>query len=104
MLSALRLEAGRQAGRQAGEHTSSRPPSAHSHSPMCHCAALALAGVSLQGPPSMRQLAVAALREIWPALSALALSCTISLVLFPFFTYVPTSGLLGESLPKVGGS
>ncbi len=46
-------------------------------------------------------LAREALREIWPALGALGLSCTISLILFPFFTYVPTSGYLGEMLPKV---
>lgn len=26
----------------------------------------------------------------------------MALTLFPFFTYVPTSGLLGETLPKVG--
>ena len=40
---------------------------------------------------------------IWGPLSALTLSSAIALTLFPFFTYVPTSGLLGESLPKVGG-
>lgn len=42
-----------------------------------------------------------ALRLIWAPLSALALSSTIALTLFPFFTYVPTSGLLGEALPRV---
>lgn len=50
----------------------------------------------------MGRLALAALRQIWAALSALLLSGTISLIIFPFFTYVPTSGLLGEALPKVG--
>jgi hypothetical protein len=43
-----------------------------------------------------------ALRLMWPPLAALTLSSTISLIVFPLFTYVPTSGLLGESLPKVG--
>lgn len=42
-----------------------------------------------------------ALRLMWPPLAALTLSSTISLIVFPLFTYVPTSGLLGESLPKV---
>ncbi|EFN58589.1 hypothetical protein CHLNCDRAFT_140764 [Chlorella variabilis] len=42
-----------------------------------------------------------ALRLMWPPLAALSLSSTIALILFPLFTYVPTSGLLGETLPKV---
>ncbi|KAI7843994.1 hypothetical protein COHA_002532 [Chlorella ohadii] len=41
------------------------------------------------------------LRLIWAPMAALSLSSTVALTLFPFFTYVPTSGLLGESLPKV---
>ena len=40
-------------------------------------------------------------RLIWAPMAALSLSSTVALTLFPFFTYVPTSGLLGESLPKV---
>ncbi|KAL4440645.1 hypothetical protein ABPG77_000354 [Micractinium sp. CCAP 211/92] len=42
-----------------------------------------------------------ALPLIWAPLTALGLSSTVALTLFPFFTYVPTSGLLGESLPQV---
>lgn len=44
--------------------------------------------------------ALHALRLIWAPLAALSLSSCIALVVFPFFTYVPTSGLLGENLPK----
>lgn len=40
------------------------------------------------------------LQAVWPAVAALGLSGTISLVIFPFFTYIPTSGLLGDLLPK----
>jgi hypothetical protein len=40
-------------------------------------------------------------RLIWAPMAALGLSSTVALTLFPFFTYIPTSGLLGESLPKV---
>ncbi len=40
-------------------------------------------------------------RLIWAPMAALTLSSAVALTLFPFFTYVPTSGLLGESLPKV---
>lgn len=43
-----------------------------------------------------------ALGLIWAPLAALALSSAIALTLFPFFTFVPTSGLLGETLPRVG--
>ena len=52
----------------------------------------------------MRQLARTALLRIWPALCALGLSSTVALIIFPFFTYVPTSGLLGDSLPRVGAA
>ena len=43
------------------------------------------------------------LQSCWVPLLALFLSSTIALTVFPFFTYVPSSGLIGESLPKVGG-
>lgn len=43
----------------------------------------------------------AAFRLIWVPVAALSLSSTIALIIFPFFTFVPTSGLLGESLPRV---
>jgi hypothetical protein len=45
--------------------------------------------------------ALAAARLIWPALVAIGLQASVALALFPFFTYLPSSGLLGESLPKV---
>lgn len=40
-------------------------------------------------------------RLIWPALIAIGLQAGIALTLFPFFTYIPSSGLLGDELPKV---
>lgn len=38
---------------------------------------------------------------IWPALTSISIQSGISLTLFPFFTYVPSSGYLGDSFPKV---
>lgn len=40
-------------------------------------------------------------RRIWPAALALTLSVSSSMALFPLFTYVPSSGMLGEALPEV---
>ena len=37
----------------------------------------------------------------WPAAAALFLSVSTSILVFPFFTYVPTSGYLGDLLPQV---
>lgn len=37
----------------------------------------------------------------WPALVSISIQSGIALTLFPFFTYVPSSGYLGENLPKV---
>jgi hypothetical protein len=42
-----------------------------------------------------------AIRLMWAPLAALSISSTIALILFPLFTYVPNSGLLGASLLKV---
>lgn len=42
------------------------------------------------------------LRSIWPAAVALFLSISTSTLVFPFFTYVPSSGFFGEMLPQVG--
>lgn len=42
-----------------------------------------------------------AIKLIWPALIALGIQSGIALTLFPFFTYMPSSGLLGDELPKV---
>ena len=36
--------------------------------------------------------------------AALFTSGTVGLLIFPFITYVPTSGALGELLPKVRGA
>lgn len=41
------------------------------------------------------------LQLLWPLMSALFLVGTILCTVFPFFTYVPSSGLVGDSLPKV---
>jgi hypothetical protein len=38
---------------------------------------------------------------IWSTLVALFCSGCIGILIFPFFTYVPSGGLLGEMLPKV---
>ena len=38
---------------------------------------------------------------IWPALLALCLSVSTSILVFPFFPYVPTSGYFGDALPQV---
>ena len=38
---------------------------------------------------------------IWPAAFSLFLSVGTSILVFPFFTFVPTSGYLGSMLPQV---
>lgn len=38
---------------------------------------------------------------IWPILIAFFLSGVTILVVFPFFTYIESGGLVGERLPKV---
>ncbi len=40
---------------------------------------------------------------IWPAALALFLSVSTSILIFPFFPYVPTSGYFGDALPQVCG-
>eukprot|EP00798_Chlamydomonas_sp_ICE-L_P016004 gene16004-22142_t len=42
-----------------------------------------------------------ALAGIWPVLTAFFASVTTMYLVFPFFTYVPSSGLLGAALPRV---
>ncbi len=42
------------------------------------------------------------LRAIWPTMAGLFFSGTCGLLIFPFLTYVPSDGMLGELLPKVG--
>ena len=38
---------------------------------------------------------------IWPAVLALFLSVSTSILVFPFFPYVPSSGSFGDALPQV---
>lgn len=51
-------------------------------------------------PPKTVSLKELALR-IWPCALSLALNAMSSFVVFPFFTYVPSSGWLGPKLPKL---
>lgn len=40
-------------------------------------------------------------RDIWPVMISLFLSGVVGIMVFPFFTYVPSSGWLDDLLPKV---
>ena len=40
-------------------------------------------------------------KDAWPALFAIGLQAGIALTLFPFFTYLPSSGRFGDELPAV---
>ena len=40
-------------------------------------------------------------RGIWPVMISLFLSGVVGIMVFPFFTYVPSSGWLNDLLPKV---
>ncbi|KDD71710.1 hypothetical protein H632_c4523p0, partial [Helicosporidium sp. ATCC 50920] len=40
------------------------------------------------------------LLQIWPLMLSIFLSTGVALTLFPFFTYVPSSGLLGDAFPR----
>ena len=42
--------------------------------------------------------------HLWPVMIAIFLSGTFVILIFPFFTYIESSGLIGESLPKVRSS
>lgn len=44
----------------------------------------------------------AVLTRIWAPLLCMFVSSAIALTIFPFFTYVPSSGLFGETFPRVG--
>lgn len=39
--------------------------------------------------------------RLWPMMTAIFLAGTFVILIFPFFTYIESSGLIGESLPKV---
>ena len=43
-------------------------------------------------------------RSIWPAGLALFLSVSTSILVFPFFPYIPSSGYFGVALPQVNKS
>jgi hypothetical protein len=63
-------------------------------------------GAILDEPSNEELTGVNALKstisDVWPALLAVGLQGGIALTLFPFFTYLPSSGWIGvESLPKV---
>ncbi|KAK9842795.1 hypothetical protein WJX74_002523 [Apatococcus lobatus] len=38
---------------------------------------------------------------LWPVMTAIFLAGTFVILIFPFFTYIESSGLIGEQLPKV---
>lgn len=40
-------------------------------------------------------------KDIWPVMTSLFLSGVVGIMVFPFFTYVPSSGWLNDLLPKV---
>ncbi|KAK9813902.1 hypothetical protein WJX73_004060 [Symbiochloris irregularis] len=59
-------------------------------------------GGSLLSHPHETQTSLSATwRRIWPAAVALFLSVGASMVVAPFFTYVPSSGSTGDLLPQV---
>jgi hypothetical protein len=51
-------------------------------------------------PPPPRATTAEALRDAWPAVLAALLKSTALNTAFPFFTYIPSSGPLGPSLPQ----
>lgn len=66
--------------------------------------------LAIQSSPQSRGTAMPALpylgmqalgRSIWPAGLALFLSVSTSILVFPFFPYIPSSGYFGVALPQV---
>ena len=57
-----------------------------------------------QAPPPHPEEAglLATLQAVWPAMTALFLAGNLCVIVFPFFTYIPSSGWLGSNLPTVG--
>ncbi|KAL4457583.1 hypothetical protein ABPG75_012448 [Micractinium tetrahymenae] len=84
------------AGARSGSRAAGQAPAAAAQQSAAAAAGAARAAQPAGGSSASWQ----ALKLIWAPLAALSLSSTIALTLFPFFTYVPTSGLLGETLPK----
>jgi hypothetical protein len=52
-------------------------------------------------PPAIRHLVCALLAGTWMVALAALISSTLINCIFPFFTYVESSGMLGEFLPQV---
>ena len=63
--------------------------------------AASVASASAAGDPHDDANAREVLRAIWPTMAGLFFSGTCGLLIFPFLTYVPSDGMLGELLPKV---
>ena len=58
--------------------------------------------LSVPGLLAVQEWGYQALGEgIWPAALALFLSVSTSILVFPFFPYVPSSGSFGDALPQV---
>lgn len=60
-----------------------------------------LEGAGPRRKPTLQQENAAVWVAVWPVLVAFFTSVTVLYLVFPFFTYVPSSGLLGDHLPKV---
>ena len=41
---------------------------------------------------------------LWPVMTAIFLAGTFVILIFPFFTYIESSGLIGGDLPKVSSA
>ena len=61
---------------------------------------LSSSGLSLQNMPQHLRMKMLS-QGIWPAALALFLSVSTSILVFPFFPYIPSSGRFGASLPQV---
>lgn len=63
-----------------------------------------LGGAAEQEPGALEgeRVTRAVLTRIWAPLLCMFVSSAIALTIFPFFTYVPSSGLFGETFPRVG--
>jgi hypothetical protein len=81
----------------------------HNETPVVVVQRAAAAAASLQTHAEVRAvttihqscLCAAAAAEIWTAVLAALLAGTLQNWVFPFFTYVPSSGMFGEVLPQV---
>jgi len=69
------------------EHSGGRAPRHHSGSGPRHL--------------TVREETLRVVADAWQVFAAFLGSVTVMYLVFPFFTYVPTSGLLGDALPQV---